>query len=113
MRRKGLQAMIKRISPWAAMTGTVIFTLAFLVNGLLQPAYDPMKMYVSELSLGPQGWIQIVNFMLWVAAFLFLLSESKVFQRGKSKPFRIYPIHDHRHLLFPVRLICDRSGFYV
>ncbi|GAC1549636.1 MAG: hypothetical protein NVS2B7_25670 [Herpetosiphon sp.] len=36
----------------------------FTLAGLLRPASHPLRMFGSERSLGPRGWIQIVNFML-------------------------------------------------
>ena len=56
--------MTKRIAPWAGMLGTALFVLSFTVNGFLRPNYSPTRMYISELSIGTQGWIQIVSFML-------------------------------------------------
>ena len=46
------------------MSGATIFVVAFLVLGWLTPGYVPTSMFVSELSLAPQGWLQVVNFML-------------------------------------------------
>jgi len=55
--------MIKRLAPLLGIVGPVVFTLSFTVNGLLRPGYDPRRNYVSELSIGPHGWIQIASFM--------------------------------------------------
>lgn len=77
--------MIKKISPWAGIIGTIVFTLTFLLNGLLRPLYDPMKMYVSELSIRPQGWIQNINFMfLGGCLFVFAHGIPKYFTEGKA-----------------------------
>lgn len=46
------------------MAGAVLFVGAFLVQGWLRSDYSPTSMFVSELSLGPQGWIQIANFVV-------------------------------------------------
>ncbi|WP_168709343.1 DUF998 domain-containing protein [Arthrobacter sp. PAMC25564] len=48
----------------AGMTGPVLFVSGFTVLGWLDPGYSPTRMFVSELSLGPQGWVQILNFVL-------------------------------------------------
>jgi hypothetical protein len=44
--------------------GPMLFVLVFLVEGWTRPGYDPVKMFVSLLSLGDQGWQQIANFLV-------------------------------------------------
>jgi hypothetical protein len=44
--------MIKRLTTWVGVIGTVVFTLTFVLLGFLRSDYDPLEMYVSELSLG-------------------------------------------------------------
>jgi hypothetical protein len=48
----------------AGMTASAFFVLVFLVEGWLRPGYQPSSMFVSELSLGPRGWVQIINFLV-------------------------------------------------
>lgn len=62
------------------------FTVAaFSLEGLLRPGYNPISMYVSELSLGPNGWQQMANFIITGALFcLFALAVSRRFTTGKS-----------------------------
>ena len=77
--------MIRKIAPWAGMLGPALFTLTFTLNGLLRPGYDPVRMYVSELSIGPRGWVQIVNFMvLGLCLMVFSLGLFKAFPTGKA-----------------------------
>ena len=77
--------MIRRIGSLAGMLGTLLFTLSFTVNGALRPGYDPVKMYISELSIGPQGWIQIISFMfLGICILLFTLGLKASLADGKS-----------------------------
>jgi len=77
--------MTKKIAPWAGMIGPALFTLTFTLNGLLRGGYDPVRMYVSELSIGPRGWIQIVNFMvLGSCLMVFAIGISKAFPTGKA-----------------------------
>lgn len=69
---------------WAAragLIGPVLFLLTFTIEGWLRPGYDACSMFVSELSLGPCGFIQISNFVLF--GLLFLL-----FSRGVAREFR-------------------------
>jgi len=78
-------SIIQRAAPWAGLIGTVIFTLSFTLNGIFTPDYDPVQRYVSELSLGPHGWIQIVNFMfLGVCLMVFAFGVSRSFPSGKA-----------------------------
>jgi len=47
------------------MIGPVLFVSIFAIEGLLRMGYDSLAMYVSELSLGPHGWVQILNFIVF------------------------------------------------
>jgi len=77
--------VIKKIAPWAGVAGTGVFTLSFLIQGFLRPGYDPLRMYVSELSIGPQGWIQIASFLfLGLGLFIFSMGVRKFFPDGKA-----------------------------
>ena len=46
-----------------ALAGPV-FTVAWFVEGLLHPDYDPMRHAISSLSVGRYGWMQVANFLL-------------------------------------------------
>ncbi len=48
----------------AGMTAAVLFVTVFSVYGGMLPGYSANSMFVSELSLAPYGWIQILNFVL-------------------------------------------------
>lgn len=62
------------------MVGSVLFVSVFTVYGWLCPGYSPTRMFVSELSLGPYGWVQMLNFVLTGALVL-------VFGRGLAAHF--------------------------
>jgi hypothetical protein len=64
---------------WAGMTGAVLFVSVFTICGWLTPGYSWTGMFVSELSLGPLGWVQVLNFMLTGTVVL-------VFGRGLAQP---------------------------
>lgn len=64
------------------MAGSLLFVAVFTIEGFVRPGYDPLSMYVSELSLGPRGWIQISNF---VASGVLLLA----FAWGVAAEFRV------------------------
>ena len=46
-----------------------------LVEGAARPGYRPLRDTISELSLGPRGWIQTANFLVFGLLFI-------VFSRG-------------------------------
>jgi len=62
----------------AAIAGTVgplQFFLVLLAEGATRPGYRPLRDTISELSLGPRGWIQTANFLVFGLLFI-------VFARG-------------------------------
>lgn len=52
------------------MAAPVLFVTVFTVEGWLRPGYHPGSVFVSELSLGPRGWVQIANFLFTGALVL-------------------------------------------
>jgi hypothetical membrane protein len=42
----------------------IIFVGGFLVEGAIQPGYNPWTDYVSDLSLGADGWMQVASFII-------------------------------------------------
>ena len=91
--------MIKKIAPWAGMFGPLLFTLSFAINGMLRADYYPVRMYISELSIGPQGWIQIISFIfLGICIMLFSLGLKASLPTGRAS--RSSPI------LFMIIAVC-------
>jgi hypothetical protein len=70
-----------RLAVWAGMIGPALFVAVFTLEGWLRQGYHPLGMFVSALSLGPRGWIQIVNFIVFGVLFL-------MFTRGVVIEFR-------------------------
>jgi hypothetical membrane protein len=66
-----------QVAVWAGMIAPALFVGTFTIEGWIRPGYDPFREYVSGLSTGPRGWIQIANF---VVVGLLLLT----FARGVS-----------------------------
>ena len=63
----------------------VLFVATFTIEGLIRPGYDPLSMYVSALSFGPEGWIQILNFIVFgVLLLIFASSVAAAFREGKA-----------------------------
>ena len=79
------QNQFRKLSAWAGILAPAIFVGVFTVEGVLRNGYDPLKMYISALSLGNRGWLQISNFIvLGLLLFIFILGLSKEFQTGKA-----------------------------
>jgi hypothetical protein len=45
--------------------GGVLFTVTYLIEGVTRPSYDAVQYAMSVLSLGPGGWVQQVNFVIF------------------------------------------------
>jgi hypothetical protein len=52
--------------------GALLFTVTYLLEGVTRPGYDAGQQPISTLSLGPGGWVQQVNFVVF--GVLMLLS---------------------------------------
>lgn len=75
----------RQLAAWAGMIGPILFIAIFTLEGRLRPGYDPFGMFVSELSLGPRGWIQVVNFVVFGVLFLvFTLGIAAEFKEGEA-----------------------------
>jgi hypothetical protein len=48
-------------------TGALLFTAIYLIEGAMRPGYDAWQQPISALSLGPGGWTQQVNFIVYGA----------------------------------------------
>jgi len=67
------------------MIGSALFVTVFTLEGWLRPGYDARSTFISELSIGPRGWIQILNFMILGALFLvFTWGVAAEFREGKA-----------------------------
>jgi hypothetical protein len=71
-----------KLQAWAGLLGTVLFVGVFTVEGFLRPGYNWLSMYISALSLGPRGWIQIANFIVF--GLLLLVFTNGVMQEFKG-----------------------------
>jgi hypothetical protein len=65
--------------------GPVLFVLVFLVEGATRPGYSAWRNYVSSLSTGPGGWVQVVNFIVCGLLTLgFAIGLRRVVHSGKG-----------------------------
>jgi len=75
----------RRLAAWAGIFGPVLFVAVFTIEGWIRPGYYALSTYVSALSLGPRGWIQMVNFVvLGVLLLAFTARVASEFQTGEA-----------------------------
>ena len=73
------------LAGWAGMIGSALFVTVFTLEGWLRPGYDATSTFISELSIGPRGWIQIINFIMLGTLFLvFTWGVTAEFREGKA-----------------------------
>ena len=48
-----------------AGVGAVLFTALYLLEGITRPGYDAWQQPISALRLGPGGWVQQANFIIF------------------------------------------------
>ena len=62
-----------------------VFILVIMIEGFLRPHYDWIHHWGSELSLGPLGWIQAMNFVVTGAATIaFAFGLRRVLRPGRG-----------------------------
>lgn len=66
-------AKTQHLATLAGIIAPALFVGVFVLEGWLRSGYNSQAMFVSELSLGPRGWIQIANFIIF-ALLLFAFS---------------------------------------
>ena len=49
----------------AGIVGPILFTVVFVVHGLLRSDYSPVGDPISALAIGPYGWVQDLNFIVF------------------------------------------------
>jgi hypothetical membrane protein len=67
--RPGLRTR-QRLLLGGAATGLTAFVVTFLVEGALRPGYRPWRHAISQLSLGPFGWVNIIGVLVAGASLL-------------------------------------------
>ena len=83
MKKKTLT--FQKLAVWAGMLGPALFVIVFTLEGALRPGYNALSTYVSALSLGPRGWVQITNFIvIGVLLLAFTRAVSAEFRNGKT-----------------------------
>ena len=75
----------RKLGAVAGIVGSVAFIAIFTIEGWLRPGYDAQRMFVSELALGPRGFVQILSFV--ACGFATIL-----FARGMRAEFPAAPV---------------------
>src|SRR5436189_6149460 len=56
--------LVTRILLIGGVVGPLLFIVAFLIEGATRTGYSAWRNFVSQLSTGDQGWVQIANFIV-------------------------------------------------
>jgi|HubBroStandDraft_6_1064221.scaffolds.fasta_scaffold90138_2 hypothetical protein len=84
----GQPPRLGRPAAFFILFGSVFYFSALTIEGLLRPDFHAANMLISELALGPWGWIQGVNFIVFgLSILLFALAVALEF--GATRPARI------------------------
>lgn len=67
----------------AGIAAPIVFVASFLIQGALRAGYDPLRHPVSALSLGPDGWVQMVTF--WTTGLLVLAFAAGLSREGVGR----------------------------
>ena len=79
------QSLLSRFLIACGAIGPLLFILVFLIEGVTRPGYSAWHNFVSDLSIGQQGWEQIANFLVCGALMLcFAVGLRRVLQSGKA-----------------------------
>lgn len=89
----------RQISAWAGMVGAALFVSVFMIEGWYRPEYKPFEMFVSALSLGSRGWIQILNFIVFGMLLL-------IFAQGVAAEFPNGPASRGGPIILTVIAVC-------
>jgi hypothetical protein len=71
--------------------GSVLFTTTYLIEGVTRPGYSALEQPISALSLGPGGWVQQVNFVVFGLITIWTAFAWRAFLKGGAAALW-YPI---------------------
>ena len=102
-----MKKRIDTLSVYSGIIAPIIFVSIFTIEGLLREDYSASENFISELSIGNRGWIQITNFMIFGSLFL-------VFSIWLLREFRKRKISSIGPGLFIILSVCYFfSGLFV
>lgn len=74
-----------RASLACGIVGPPLFVVVLLVDGATRAGYDPWRHWISHLSLGEQGWLGVMNLIVFGLLMIgFSLGLRSVLQSGKG-----------------------------
>ncbi len=73
------------------LAGAVLFTIIYLIEGAIRPGYNAWQQTISALSLGPVGWIQQANFVVFGGCTLCMAFAWRKVLKGSVYAL-VYPI---------------------
>ncbi|GHO56810.1 DUF998 domain-containing protein [Ktedonobacter robiniae] len=62
--------------------GSLLFAITYLIEGATRPDYNALQQSISSLSLGPGGWVQQVNFIVFGLSAILTAIGWRVFLKG-------------------------------
>jgi hypothetical protein len=80
MTTPGPRTIVRQL--WFGLGGAALFTAVASLQGSIRPGYDARQQAISALSLGPDGWIQQINFVVFGASLLFTVPALRRLMRG-------------------------------
>jgi hypothetical membrane protein len=81
----GEQPVALRLLLACGAIGPLLFIVVFLLEGVTRLNYSAWHNFVSSLSLGEQGWMQIINFLICgVLVLCFAIGLRRVLYSGKG-----------------------------
>jgi hypothetical protein len=81
----GEQPLATRLLLACGAIGPLLFIVVFLIEGATRIDYSAWHHFVSSLSLGPRGWVQIANFLICgVLVLCFAIGLRRVLHPGKG-----------------------------
>ena len=81
----GEQPLALRLLLACGAIGPLLFIVVFLIEGATRPNYSAWHHFVSSLSLGEGGWMQITNFLICgVLVLCFAIGLRRVLHPGKG-----------------------------
>ncbi len=81
--RQGLRPLLA-----CGVVGPLLLTMLLLFEGATRPGYDPWRQAASALSLGDQGWVQILNFIVsGLLIFGFGIGLTQMLPGSRGRPW--------------------------
>jgi hypothetical protein len=81
---KGLQSPLTSGLVGCGAVGAFLFTITYLLEGIIRTGYDAWRQPISALSLGSGGWVQQVNFIVFgILTLLSAFGWSRLLTPGK------------------------------